>query len=298
MDITDSIVSYRRHLKRRNYSIHTIKNYMNVLKHFVVWVNVPLEEVDHAKVLLYIDWLIGKRHKAKTINCHLACVSGFYQYLHHERGMKIKNPVKKGYSLRLPKPLPRYVKDEELKLFFMAVKTRRDRAMFMLMLRCGLRVEEVAHLTRAAIDFKRRHILVLNGKGGKGRVVYLSNDAYDALLSYLEIRPAVKTKKLFLVEKGLYRGNPLSVRGIQKRMEYYARKAGIRISCHHLRHTMATQLLNADAELATIQDLLGHNWVTTTQRYCKVSNMKVQRDYYKAIEVVMERTAIENTAPD
>ena len=298
MDITDSIVSYRRHLKRRNYSIHTIKNYMNVLKHFVVWVNVPLEEVDHEKVLLYIDWLIGKRQKAKTINCHLACVSGFYQYLHHERGMKIKNPVKKGYSLRLPKPLPRYVKDEELKLFFMAVKTRRDQAMFMLMLRCGLRVEEVAHLTRAAIDFKRRHILVLNGKGGKGRVVYLSNDAYDGLLSYLEIRPAVKTKKLFLVEKGLYRGNPLSVRGIQKRMEYYARKAGIHISCHHLRHTMATQLLNADAELATIQDLLGHNWVTTTQRYCKVSNMKVQRDYYKAIEVVMERTAIENTAPD
>ena len=298
MDITDSIVSYRRHLKRRNYSIHTIKNYMNVLKHFVVWVNVPLEEVDHEKVLLYIDWLIGKRLKAKTINCHLACVSGFYQYLHHERGMKIKNPVKSGYSLRLPKPLPRYVKDEELKLFFMAVKTRRDRAMFMLMLRCGLRVEEVAHLTRAAIDFKRRHIIVLNGKGGKGRVVYLSNDAYDALLSYLKIRPAVKTKKLFLVEKGLYRGNPLSVRGIQKRMEYYARKAGVRISCHHLRHTMATQLLNADAELATIQDLLGHNWVTTTQRYCKVSNMKVQRDYYKAIEIVMERTAIENTGPD
>ena len=298
MDITDSIVSYRRHLKRRNYSIHTIKNYMNVLKHFVVWVNVPLEEVNHEKVLLYIDWLIGKRHKAKTINCHLACVSGFYQYLHHERGMKIKNPVKKGYSLRLPKPLPRYVKDEELKVFFMAVKTRRDRAMFMLMLRCGLRVEEVAHLTRAAIDFKRRHILVVNGKGGKGRVVYLSNDAYDALLSYLVIRPVVKTKKLFLVEKGVYRGHPLSVRGIQKRMEYYARKAGVRISCHHLRHTMATQLLNADAELATIQDLLGHNWVTTTQRYCKVSNMKVQRDYYKAIEIVMQRTSVENTAPD
>ena len=82
MDITDSILSYRRHLKRRNYSIHTIKNYMNVLKHFVVWFNVQLEEVDHEKVLLYIDWLIGKRLKAKTINCQLACISGFYQYLH------------------------------------------------------------------------------------------------------------------------------------------------------------------------------------------------------------------------
>ena len=271
---------------------------MNVLKHFVVWVNVPLEEVDHEKVLLYIDWLIGKRHKAKTINCHLACVSGFYQYLYHEREMKIKNPVKKGYSLRLPKPLPRYVKDEELKLFFMAVKTGRDRAIFMLMLRCGLRVEEVAYLTRAAIDFKRRHIIVLNGKGGKGRVVYLSNDAYGALMAYLTVRPANKTQRLFLVEKGVCKGQSISVRGIQKRIEYYGRKAGIRISCHQLRHTMATQLLNADAELATIQDLLGHNWVTTTQRYCKVSNMKVQRDYYKAIEIVMQRTSVENTAPD
>jgi len=290
MDITDSIVSYRRHLKRRNYSRHTIKNYMNVLKHFVVWVDLPLEEVDHEKVLLYIDWLIGKRLKAKTINCHLACISGFYQYLHHERGMKIKNPVKRGYSLRLPKPLPRYLKDEELTLFFGVVKIKRDRAMCMLMLRCGLRVEEVAHLTRAAIDFTRRQIVVMNGKGGKGRVVYISNDAYDALMAYLTVRPVKKTQRLFLVEKGAYKGQPISVRGIQKRIEYYGRKAGIRISCHQLRHTMATQLLNADAELATIQDLLGHNWVTTTQRYCKVSNVKVQRDYYKAIEIVMERT--------
>ena len=290
MDITDSIINYRRHLKRRNYSPHTIKNYMNVLKHFVVWVDIPLEEVDHEKVLSYMDWLLGKRLKAKTINCHLACISGFYQYLNHERGMKIKSPVKRGYTLRLPKPLPRFVREEELKMFFQSVKTRRDRAMFMLMLRCGLRVEEVAYLNLAAIDLKRRQIVVVNGKAGKGRVVYISNDAYDALTAYLKVRPVGKTKKVFLVEKGLYRGRPISVRGIQKKMEYYAKKAGVHISCHHLRHTMATQLLNADAELATIQDLLEHNWVTTTQRYCKVSNVKVQRDYYKAIEIVMERT--------
>ena len=263
---------------------------MNVLKHFVVWVDVPLEEVDHEKVGLYVDWLIGKRLKAKTINCQLACISGFYQYLYHEREMKIKNPVKRGFSLRLPKPLPRYLKDEELNLFFGVVKTRRDRAMCMLMLRCGLRVEEVAYLTRSAIDLARRQIIVVNGKGGKGRVVYISNDAYDALMAYLAVRPVNKTQRLFLVEKGACKGQPISVRGIQKRIEYYGKKARVHISCHQLRHTMATQLLNADAELATIQDLLGHNWVTTTQRYCKVSNVKVQRDYYKAIEIVMERT--------
>ena len=121
-------------------------------------------------------------------------------------------------------------------------------------------------------------------------MVYISDDARDALASYLNVRPACKAKKIFLVEKGPCRGDPISVRGIQKRMEYYARKAGLKITCHQLRHTMATQMLNADADISTIQDLLGHNWVTTTERYCKVSNLKVKRDYYKAMEAVMQRT--------
>jgi site-specific recombinase XerD len=290
MEITDSIISYRRHLKRRNYSPHTIKNYMNRLKHFVLWVDIPLEQVDYEKVLSYIDWLIGKRLTATTINCHLFCISGFYQYLHYEKGLKTTNPIKKSSSLRLPKPLPRHVKDEELTLFFKVVKSYRDKAMFMLMLRCGLRVEEVAHLRLPAIDLKRRSLMILQGKGGKSRVVYLSKDAYDALVAYLKVRLASKTQGLFLVEKGVCKGHPISVRGIQKRMEYYAGKAGVPISCHQLRHTMATQMLNADAQLETIQDLLGHNWVITTQRYCKVSNLKVKRDYYKAMEIVMTRT--------
>jgi site-specific recombinase XerD len=290
MEITDSIISYRRYLKRRNYSSHTIKNYLNRLKHFVLWVDVPLEQVDYEKVLSYIDWLIGKRLTATTINCHLFCISGFYQYLHYEKGFKTANPVKKNSTLRLPKPLPRHVKDEELTLFFKVVKSYRDKAIFMLMLRCGLRVEEAAHLRLPAIDLKCRSLMIVEGKGGKSRVVYLSKDADDALVTYLKVRPASKTQGLFLVEKGVCKGKPISVRGIQKRMEYYAGKAGISISCHQLRHTMATQMLNADAKLETIQDLLGHNWVITTQRYCKVSNLKVKRDYYKAMNLVMTRT--------
>jgi site-specific recombinase XerD len=290
MEITDSIVNYRRYLKRRNYSAHTVKNYMNRLKKFVLWVDVPLEQVNYEHVLLYTDWLIGKRLTATTINCHLFCISGFYQYLHYEKGLKTVNPVKKRSTLRVPKPLPRPVKDEELSLFFKVVKGFRDRAIFMLMLRCGLRVEEVAHLKLPAIDLKRRSLIILQGKGGKSRVVYLSKDAYDALVAYLKVRKASRTQGFFLVEKGSCKGQPISVRGIQKRMEYYARNAGVPISCHQLRHTMATQMLNADAQLETIQDLLGHNWVTTTQRYCKVSNMKVKRDYYKAMEIVMTRT--------
>jgi site-specific recombinase XerD len=168
--------------------------------------------------------------------------------------------------------------------------------MFMLMLRCGLRVEEVARLTLGAVDLGQRRIRVESGKGRKDRIVYISNDAETELRRYLRTRCSIRSRSVFVVEKGPCRGEPLSVRGIQKRIEYYARKGKLQVSCHQLRHTMATQMLNADAALVTIQDLLGHNWIMTTQRYCKVSNVKVQRDYYQAMERIIARSEGEDAS--
>jgi site-specific recombinase XerD len=291
MEVTNVIVNYRRFLKRRNDSPHTVKSYMNILKHFVLWVNVPIEKVDRYKVEEYIDYLLYKRLKPKTINCHLNCIKVFYDYLYHEEGIKIVNPVRRGFALRVPRPLPKHIRDEEVVVLFDAIKKPRDRAMFKIMLRCGLRVEEVANLHISDLDLKRRRIFVRNGKGRKERVVYVSNDAYEAILNYLRVRPGSRAKGLFLVEKGPYTGKPISVRGIQKRIEYYSRITCINVSCHQLRHTMATQMLNADAEVVSIQDLLGHNNINTTERYCSVTNLKVMRDYFKAMEVIMHRTA-------
>lgn len=278
-------------MKRRNFSTHTVKNYLNSLKHFVIWLDVPMEEVDNKKVLAYIDMLLDKSLKPKTINCHLDSIRGFYEYLIDEETVAMANPVKRGYALKLSQPLPKHLRDEEVGRLLAVISSARDLAMFMLMLRSGLRVEEVCNLTLAALDLRRKRVYVLNGKGAKDRVVYMSRDCYEALIMYLRVRPASRASKVFLVERGLYRGKPISVRGIQKRMEYYANRAGLKVSCHHLRHTMATQLLNADADLVTIQDLLGHSRIKTTQRYSKVSNLKVQRDYHRAMEKVMERTA-------
>jgi site-specific recombinase XerD len=289
MAITDAIINYRRFLKRRNYSLYTVRNYMNTVKHFIVWVAVPIEHATHTTVLSFIEYLLDKHLQPKTINCYLDGIRDFYDYLITEEHIPMINPVKRGYALRLSRPLPRYLRDEEIPRLFSVIHSRRDRAMFMVMLRCGLRVEEVAHLTMAALDLRRSQVFVYEGKGAKDRVVYLSNDASRALVHYLRVRPSSRAKKLFLVEKGRCKGRPLSVRGIQKRMEVYARKAGLKVSCHQLRHTMATQLLNADADLVTIQDLLGHTRIKTTQRYCRVSNLKVQRDYHRAMEKVMQR---------
>jgi site-specific recombinase XerD len=289
MEIADLLARYRRFLKRRNCSFHTVKNYMSILGCFTTWNPLSLSLVTHKEIGLYVGHLL-KTRKPKTINCHLEVVRSFFDYLIDEEGIVLINPVRKGHKLRLPRPLPKHLKDDQIPELFDKIKDKRDRAMFMTMLRCGLRVDEVAHLTMNGIEFRKRTIFVSMGKGGKDRIVYISNDAQAALQEYLKSRESSEENRVFLVQKGPLTGKPISVRGIQKRIEYYSKKSGIALSCHHLRHTMATQLLNADADIVTIQDLLGHSRVTTTQRYCRVSNLKVQRDYFKSITVVIQRS--------
>lgn len=297
MNLIESIPSYKRYLKRRNLSAHTVRNYLHRLQRFIIWVALPVEEVRSADIKRYIDTLLEKRLTAQTINGHLIAVRSFYGYLIEEEDIHLENPVIRKMALRIPSPLPQHLQDQDVVGFFEYVKKSRDIALFMLMLRCGLRVEEVAHLTLGDIDYSRSQIMVKCGKGKKDRVVYISNDAASALAKYLRKRPVTKEQKIFLVEKGVCRGQPISVRGIQKRIEYYSRKSGLKVSCHKLRHTMATQLLNADADLVTIQDLLGHARIRTTQRYCRLSNNKAQRDYYKAMDNIMKK-AVDEYWPD
>ena len=97
MEIINWIVNYRRFLKRRNCSLHTIRDYMGSLRHFVLWLDVSVEEVTNKKILEYIDVLSGKGLQPKTINCYLDGIRGFYVYLRDEEGIVIPNPVKRGY---------------------------------------------------------------------------------------------------------------------------------------------------------------------------------------------------------
>jgi len=146
----------------------------------------------------------------KTINCHVNSVRQFYHYLRDEEHLPIVNPVRRSHVLKMSKPLPRHLRDEQVDAFFAVVKGHRDRAMFMLMLRCGLRVEEVAHVTVGVLDFKQRKIIIEDGKGAKDRIVYMSDDAFLALTDYLGVRPRSKSNRIFLVEKGTCTGSPIS----------------------------------------------------------------------------------------
>ena len=112
MGPTDLIGVYRRFLKRRNYSKHTVKNYINILGHFIAWLQIPIEQATNKQTDAYMDHLLRARKKPKTINCHLGCIHPFYDYLIEDEGMALINPVRRNYRLRLPRPLPKHLRDE------------------------------------------------------------------------------------------------------------------------------------------------------------------------------------------
>ncbi|RPI99420.1 MAG: hypothetical protein EHM36_16020, partial [Deltaproteobacteria bacterium] len=103
---TTELVRYRRVLKRKNYSVHTVKSYANILDQFICWVTLPLPEVTRKEIGLYVDSLLRKRRTPKTITCHLQTIRLFFDYLVNEEGRSLANPVTR-ISIRLPKPLPR-----------------------------------------------------------------------------------------------------------------------------------------------------------------------------------------------
>ena len=115
-----------------------------------------------------------------TISCQLGTIRAFYDYLHDEEGLQLINPVKKAYRLRLPKPLPKHLKDEQVALLFKETKDARDQGMFMLMLmlRYGLRVEEVEQLTIGVMDYRRRYSsLSSTGKAARTQLLWPSPDS-------------------------------------------------------------------------------------------------------------------------
>ena len=173
---------------------------MHTLVQFVLWVNVPIEQVIGKDILRYIYHLQTRKLQPKTINCHLDSIRGFYNYLIDEEGVTIQNPVKRNYNQRLAKPLPRYLRDEEIVQLFDQIKNCRDRAIFTLMLRCGLRVDEVAKLTMRAVDLPRAQLFIYNSKGMKDRIVYLSSDAHGILSAYLKKRASM-TSSIYPVWK-------------------------------------------------------------------------------------------------
>jgi site-specific recombinase XerD len=152
-------------------------------------------------------------------------------------------------------------------------------------------VSEVARLRRSDLDWEQQSLRIDQGKGRKDRVVYVSADALAALRTCLAVRPAaVPGEVLFWNQKRPHRA--LSSKGMQKKMERYAKAAGIKASCHSLRHTFASNLLEEGAEVISIKELLGHTSLESSERYAKLSNQRVKHVYLQTIRRVIAKTRV------
>jgi site-specific recombinase XerD len=278
-------------VRRRNPEARTWKDYRYDLRLFAALVgDVPPAAITFREVDRFVDLQKTRGFVPTTINRRLASLVSFYTFLSDDDPDLICPVIPRRHNLRERERLPRPVQEDGLRAFFIAIENTpprkgepdnrvRDRAMFILMLRCGLRIGEVANLLLTHLYLDEPHPrLVAWGKGSRERAVYLSPQAEKALRRYLRERPAVEDEHVFLS----YQRAGLSTTAIHKRLMVYRKAAQVSLTAHRLRHSFANDLLAADVPVTTIQKLLGHRWLETTQIYVSANDRQVANDYYAA----------------
>jgi site-specific recombinase XerD len=267
-------------VRRRNAEARTWRDYGYDLKQFMTVVgDSPPASITFRDIDRFVIQQAARGFKPATINRRLAAIESLYAFLSDEDPTLVCPVLPHRHGLREPRRLPRPVQHDDLRKFFAVITDARDRAMFVLMLRCGLRIAEVAHLKLTDLYLNEDHPrLVAQGKGSKERSVYLSPQAERTLRAYLKERPRLTNDFVFLS----YQGAGLSTTAIHKRLMVYRAEAGVTLTAHRLRHTFANDLVSVDVPVTSIQKLLGHSWLESTQTYVAANDQQVQADYYAA----------------
>ena len=297
MRISDHIKNFIDYLgSQRGYSDHTIRNYRIDLNQFVDFLvekkNPPpdLESIDFMVLRGYLGSLYG-RYKRTTIARKLSSVRSFFHFL-EKKGLNRGNPAADISTPKQGKYIPVHLPvDEMFRLLEGPDREKplglRDLAILEVLYSCGIRVGELAGLNLSSIDFDGRLVKVL-GKGNKERIIPIGRKALKAVKNYIEAtlplrkktRTDVRDEPLFLN----FRGGRLTTRSIGRMIKRYGQECGLLtgISPHALRHTFATHLLDGGADMRSVQELLGHVSLSTTQKYTHVSLDKIMEVYDKA----------------
>lgn len=278
--MTDPLVMFLGYLRaEKRVSPHTLRAYHTDLRQFREFLaaagEADLAAVDARAIRAWLARLHARGLDPASIARKLAAVRSWLRFL-TRRGVLPRNPARDVRGPRLPRKLVAFLPSDELDTLLEArAADARDRAMLELLYATGLRVSELAGLELEDVDRGQRLVRVV-GKGGKTRIVPYGAEAARALEAYLQ-RRGESPGPLFRNA----RGARLSARSIRERVRRRARAAGLarRVTPHTLRHTFATHLLDAGADLRLIQDLLGHSRLSTTQRYTHVGIDRLLRVY-------------------
>lgn len=281
----ESIRAFKRYLNRRYPNSSTAKHYINDLRVFQGFVEKPPREIGRRDIGDFIESQLERGLAATTVNRRLASLRHFFEFLAHEADDdRWANPVVwQFHRVEEGKPLPRDLSDDEIEQLFTHIDHPRDQLMFRLMRDAGLRVDEVAYLRIA--DLIPPSVpatgprLRVRGKGQKERVVPLTAGLVRLWQTWLDQRPAVEDDAVFVTR----RKRGITVRGIQERLTHYSRQAGIKATCHQLRHTFGRRMAEGGMPLPSLSKMMGHAQVTTTQGYIAGAAVDVRADYQEAM---------------
>jgi len=285
--ISRYIEKFMRYLEiEKNYSAHTLLNYKLDLIDFAKFLGeVPLENIDYLLLRKYLVTLKERNLSNRSIARHLSALRSFFKFLTKEGYLK-NNPILVISTPKLDKPLPKFLTEEEVNRLIETTfkkqkideRSLRDRAILETFYSTGIRISELVNLDVEDIDFISGIVKVL-GKGKKERLVPIGEIALKAIKDYLDKRK--KTSAILFLNK---QGKRISTRGVSNIVNKYIRLASIKegVSAHTLRHSFATHLLNRGADLRSVQELLGHANLSTTQIYTHLTTEKLKHVYDKA----------------
>ncbi len=286
--MADGVAAFAEDLSRRFPGTSTAVHYVSDVRVFLRWFGRPPDVVQRTDVDRFVVWQQTLGRARATINRRLVALRMWFEFLAdhaHDAGeVGMPNPVHpRRHYLRQAEPLPRDLTDDQVHRLLAVITWPRDRALVLLMLRAGLRFGEVQRSQLSECLFaqharQRSHLRVL-GKGRREQMVYLATDAEAVLLDWLALwRPS--TSSHVFVNR---RDESLTITGIQLKVAAYGCRAGVRVSCHQLRHTFARQLIEVGTPVTTVQRLLGHRSLRSTQRYLSLADPIVHRDYDAAM---------------
>lgn len=297
MEMKTAIEAFLRYLAvEKKASAKTQTAYSSDLTHFMTWLKseraerkMTVEEVTPLEVRSYLAQMMRKEYAKKTVARRLSALRSFYRYLMRE-GIVEKSPLIHLNTPKLPKTLPSVLYAEEMKALLDAPDRRsplglRDAAIMEILYAGGMRVSELVGLSLSDVNLEMGYCLVF-GKGAKERIAPIGRYAIASIKEYLEkARPLLLAKGEGESEALLLnaRGTPLTDRSVRRIIEKYITKTAVsKASPHTFRHSFATHLLDGGADLRTVQELLGHANLSTTQIYTHVSQQKMREAYFKA----------------
>ena len=291
MSKIEELNSYKDYLTyEKRYPETTVTSYLNALNKYNDFIdekNIQYKTITKDEIREYLKRLDEENYSKSSVSQNLSALRNFYSFLINNNKITsnqfklIKNPKKE-------KHLPNFLQPDELQSIFDSIELEtplgiRNRLIIELLYATGLRVSELVSLELKDIDFSSHEIRV-TGKGDKERIVFFGDYALKYLKMYLNRSRSIllngKKEDILLLNKD---GNPITARGIEVVIDKIVNEAALKhnISPHVIRHTFATDMLNNGADLKSVQELLGHSSLSTTQIYTHITNERLRSVYLK-----------------